>query len=327
MFTSIATDFRNSMSSWPEIENSLRCMAEAGYTHAHWCHDWKGDYIYSKAEMMQTRNLLRSCDIKVNSIHGPESGENGVYVDKVFKYTPQYRCTKIRKDFTNTNEYMREAGVDLLKNRIDFCTHIGASAMVLHIQLPYEFFKANPKDKIAYYDAVYRSFDELEPYATVCGVRLAIENLYWTPPEIEDEKFELLFKRYSPDYMGLCYDSCHGPLVGFENDYHFLEKYTDRLICTHLSDSKTTSKDLKDLFDFNEVLTHDIHAIPFEGVLDWERITRAVAKSPVTFPVDFEVSCKASTREDEHKLLVDCRKKIEKVNNMLIKYRESNDTK
>ena len=42
---------RDRLSKIEDRETCLREIAEAGFSHIHWCFEWTGDYIYSKAEM------------------------------------------------------------------------------------------------------------------------------------------------------------------------------------------------------------------------------------------------------------------------------------
>lgn len=45
-----------------EIKNKLREIAEAGFTHIHWCFDWDGDYLYARSEMEQIRSWMDELD-------------------------------------------------------------------------------------------------------------------------------------------------------------------------------------------------------------------------------------------------------------------------
>lgn len=58
-------------------------------------HDWSEEYMYSKSEMFQAGAVLKHYGVKGHSVHATEGGR--------------------RKDYTNANEYLRLAGVDLLK--------------------------------------------------------------------------------------------------------------------------------------------------------------------------------------------------------------------
>jgi sugar phosphate isomerase/epimerase len=340
MFSSINTDYRNDIHSWLEIEDQVRRIAEAGFTHVQWLHDWYGEYLYSPSEMLQARDILREYNLTAHTLHAPEGGERGFYDQGMWIPSPQIRTTKIRKDFTSTNPYLRLAGVDLIKNRIDLCSYIGSHTLVLHMQLPYETFRLNPQDKTDYYDAACRSFDELRAYAGAAGVRIALENLFFTPNEEEDEKFERLFNRYPADYMGLCYDSGHATLSCLDNFYYYLEKYHDRLLAVHLQDTDSIEPAMLEKLRkiCEDALTGgaavvppelrgkldslgglDAHRPPFTGVLDWDRIARGIANAPLLeLPGDFEVVYRSASDGDETEWLQDVRKKAEKMQAMIL---------
>jgi sugar phosphate isomerase/epimerase len=135
-----------------------------------------------------------------------------------------------------------------------------------------------------------------------------------------EECFDRLFDRYDSDYIGFCYDSGHASLQCRDNFYHFLEKYSSRLLVCHLQDTDSITDDLAG--DDWQVLKHDCHRVPFSGVVDWNKVASLVAKTSVDLPADFEVGIYAPTREEEFKLLVDCREKAEKFNEMVLSYKQ-----
>jgi sugar phosphate isomerase/epimerase len=343
MDTSINTDYLNDKHNWFEIERQLRNIAEAGFTHVQWIHDWYGEYLYSPSEMLQARDVLREYNLTAHSLHGSEGGERGYYEEGCWIPLPQIRCTTIRKDFTSTNRYLRLAGVDLIKNRIDLCGCIGADTLVLHMQLPYETFRRNPQDKADYYTAVYRSFDELEAYAKASGVRIALENLFYTPNNLEDEKFDRMFNRYPEDYMGLCYDSGHAALSCLDNYYYYLEKYHQRLLAVHLQDTdsiepaaletlrsicnralteglKAVPPDMRD--NLASLGGCDTHRPPFTGVVDWDTVARWIAKAPLLhLPADFEVVYRGAVGQEEAQWLRDVRAKAERMHDLILRCR------
>ena len=321
--SSCETDYNNDLHNWTEIERQIRFLAEAGFTHTQWMQNWQGEYLYSRSEMFQARDVLRHYDICAHSIHATEGGERLTTVNGKPLFRNRYRLEDIRKDYTSKNEYLRLAGVDLLKNRIDLCTHIGASVMVLHMQLPYILFEEKPQEKTAYYRQVMKSFDEVQEYAKAAGVRIALENMICTPQKYQDEQFDLLFNEYDSDFLGFAYDSGHGSLMCREDHYHFLKKYNDRLYATHLQDNASIPDDLLFQEDGDqadlEVLRHDSHWVPNvdgslgRGILDWDKIAKYVAKAPMQLPADFEVvlTVKEGDLEDELNQLIICRKQAE----------------
>ncbi|NLI90455.1 MAG: TIM barrel protein [Epulopiscium sp.] len=333
LLSSCETDYSNDLHNWNEIERQISFLAKAGFTHTQWMQNWEGEYMYSRSEMFQARDVLRHYNIHAHSIHATEGGKRFTTIDGKPIFRNRYRLEDIRKDYTSKNEYLRLAGVDLLKNRIDLCTHIGASVMVLHMQLPYVLFEEKPEEKTAYYRQVMKSFDEIEEYAKAAGVRIALENMICTPQEYQDEQFDLLFDRYDDDFLGFGYDSGHGALMCREDHYHFLKKYHERMYATHLQDNESISDELLFQEDGDAadlaVLKHDAHWIPNvdgsldKGILDWDLIAKYVAKAPMQLPADFEVvlSAKAGDLDDELNQLIVCRKQAELFYKKVMEYK------
>ncbi|PWJ50418.1 sugar phosphate isomerase/epimerase family protein [Faecalicatena contorta] len=333
LLSSCETDYSNDLHNWIEIERQIKMLAEAGFTHTQWMQNWEGEYLYSKSEMFQARDVLRYYDICAHSIHASEGGKRTIWINGKKVFRNRYRLEDIRKDYTSTNEYLRLAGVDLLKNRIDLCTYIGASVMVLHMQLPYMLFEEKPEEKTAYYKQVMKSFDEVKEYAKAAGVRIALENMICTPQKYQDEQFDMMFGRYDSDFLGFAYDSGHGALMCREDYYHFLKKYNDRLYATHLQDNASISDELLYQEDGEqadlEVLLHDTHWIPNvdgtlgQGILDWDLIAEYTAKAPLDLPADFEVCLygKDGSREDELNQLIVCRKQAELFYQKMLDYK------
>lgn len=330
LLSSCETDYNSDLHSWIDIERQISNLAKAGFTHTQWMQNWEGEYLYSPSEMFQARDVLRHYNIKAHSIHATEGGKRTIIKDGKPVFRNRYRFTEIRKDYTSKNEYTRLAGVDLLKNRIDLCSHIGASVMVLHMQLPYRMFEEQPEEKELYYRQVFKSFDEVKEYAVAAGVRIALENLICTPQKYQDEQFDLLFDRYSDDFLGFAWDSGHGALMCREDYYHFLKKYNDRLYATHLQDNESIPDELLYQEDEEsadrEVLLHDAHWIPNvdgtlgRGILDWDLIAKHLAKAPLELPADFEVCISGA---DEFEQLKRCHTQAEKFYRMVSDYRNS----
>ena len=324
LLSSCETDYNSDLHSWIDIERQIRNLADAGFTHTQWMQNWEGEYLYSTSEMYQARDVLKHYGIRAHSIHASEGGKRTITVHGQKVVRNRHRLTDIRKDYTSKNEYCRLAGVDLLKNRMDLCAHIGAEVMVLHMQLPYEMFEEQPEEKDIYYRQVMKSFDEVKDYAVAAGVRIALENLICTPQKYQDEQFDLLFDRYSDDFLGFAWDSGHALLMCREDPYHFLKKYCDRLYATHLQDNASISDELLYQEDpvaaDREVLLHDAHWIPNvdgtlgRGIVDWELVAKYLAKAPLDLPADFEVCISG---EDELEQLAACHRQAERFYQMI----------
>lgn len=200
---SITTDYFKSTGC---PEPYLRRIAEAGFTHVHWCHHWSGDYLYDQVEIDQIGRWLREYGLQLNDLHASEGDE---------------------KSWVSPREYERQAGVALVKNRIHMAAQLGGDVIIMHVHRE----PGKPEDNRVFWDQLRRSLDELEPYARSHGVRIAIENM-----SVDNfDTLEKIFALYGPDYIGLCYDSGHANIGG--DRMHRLEPLKDRLIALHLHDN------------------------------------------------------------------------------------------
>ena len=195
-------------------EAYLRAIAEAGFSHIHWCHHWNTDFLYSRHEIDAIAQWLRAYGLQLNDLHGSAGQE---------------------KTWGSLLEYERLAGIELVKNRMEMTARLGSDVVIMHIPSEPE----EPGKKGLFWRQVHRSLDELRDTARRLGVRIALENGVF-------ETMELFLARYSHEFLGLCYDSGHGNL---RNDgLDCLEKLKDRLISIHLHDNDGSSDQHKLLF-------------------------------------------------------------------------------
>ncbi|MCD6518460.1 MAG: sugar phosphate isomerase/epimerase [Anaerolineae bacterium] len=206
MELSITTDYAKDTGN---PEPYLRRIAEAGFSHIHWCHHWNTDFLYSRYEIEQIQHWLQEFHLQLLDLHG-SSG--------------------VEKNWASSREYERLSGVELVQNRIAMAAHLGSGVVIMHVW--------------EYSEPIKRSLDELEPFARAHGVRIALENLGF--PE-SFEIIAQILADYSPDYLGLCYDAGHGNLSGCDG-LTWLEKLKDRLISVHLHDNDGQSDQHKPLF-------------------------------------------------------------------------------
>jgi sugar phosphate isomerase/epimerase len=148
----------------------LKHIAEAGFSHIHWCHHWNTDFLYSRWEIEEIKKWLREYGLRLLDLHGSAGNE---------------------KCWTSSQEYQRLAGVELVRNRIEMTAYLSADVVIMHVP-------GDPESA-----AVRRSLDELQPFARERNVRIAIENGKF-------EAIARLLSEYDPQYLGLCYDSGHG---------------------------------------------------------------------------------------------------------------------
>ena len=195
-------------------EPSLRRIAEAGFSHVHWCHQWNTDFVYAEPELAALEGWFRELRLTLNDVHGSVGPE---------------------KNWGSAREHERLAGVELVQNRIELAARLGADVVIMHLA-------PNTTDEVggeAYWERMWRSFDALEPFARARGVRIAIENG-------DFDAIGRVLGRYPPDTVGLCYDSGHGNCSGDGLDR--LERVLDRLIAIHLHDNDGEGDQHKLLF-------------------------------------------------------------------------------
>jgi sugar phosphate isomerase/epimerase len=199
---SVTTDYATD-SGCPEP--ALRRIADAGFTHIHWCHQWASDFVYSRVEVDQIRRWMADFGLSLTDLHasiGPE------------------------KNWGSPREYERLAGVELVLNRIEMTARLGGDVIVMHMPAG-----CQEGDEAAW-ARFRRSMDALEPYAAVHGVRIAIEN---GGSDASFDAIERALGMYGPEFAGLCYDCGHGNL--FAGGLDRLARLADRLIAVHLHDN------------------------------------------------------------------------------------------
>ena len=269
----ISTDFAGESGRLEEIEETLRKISEAGFTHIHWCHEWDGDYIYSPYEMLQIREWMDRYGLKAKGVHASKGSVRNVNV----------QCGHSRRDYTSDWEYNRKAGVDLIKNRVDLAQCLGAEEIVLHLYCPHLSMRTDPQLKDRYYAQVKRSFDELQPYCMEKGVKICIENLFDIPEKYVLGQWDWLLKEYPPEYMGICLDAGHGYMVWRERLPELIRKYRGRIYAVHLHDN---------------IGSVDFHLLPGDGQMDWKKVMQELAGSAYQLPLVLEVnSCEESAEE------------------------------
>ena len=238
-------------------EPSLRRIAAAGFTHLHWCHQWCTDFLYTAPEVRQIQLWLKEFGLSACDVHASHGQE---------------------KAWGSRREHERLAGLDLIRNRIQFAERIGADVIILHLPPAPEA----PADDPRFLDRLRASIDALLPDLGASGVRLAFENM-------GKDNFGLIARllgEYGSDRIGLCYDAGHGNLNPDSLDR--LDALRDRLIAVHLHDNDGRS---------------DQHLPPFQGTVDWPRLAGILARSSYAKPLSFEVAIRATGLTDEEEFL------------------------
>ena len=235
-------------------EPYLELIAEAGFTHLHWCHQWNTDFLYGKAEISQIGFWLKQYGLPLLDIHGSAGKE---------------------KCFFSDTEYIRKAGVELVLNRVRMFAELGGQGgVIMHIPSIRSDCSAAELEKYPRYaEPLMRSLDELMPALEKYQVLIAVENM-------QNDNFELIGRvihDFPAEYFGITYDSGHGNIAP-DHGREQIGKYKDRLEVLHLNDNDGIS---------------DLHMLPGTGTVDWESMAELIASSRYAEtgrPMSFELS-------------------------------------
>jgi len=237
------------------LRRQLEMMAEAGFTHLHWDHQFNSDVMFSIYEMREYRKWLKELGLTLLDVHAAAGREKLWYA---------------------LEEYRRKSGVELVINRIELFSELeGTGALAIHIPCYRRAvgFPQEELDRIPQYVVQLRkTLDELMPVLEKHHACLALENM----PNEEFEVSEELLRDYPADRLGLAYDSGHGN-YGFNRGLDHLERLKQRLAVVHLHDNDGTL---------------DKHQPPFYGNVDWRRLVDIIATSAYHGPLSFELSMK-----------------------------------
>ena len=203
---SMTTDYARSTGC---PEPYLRRIAEAGFSHVHWCHHWDTDFMYSPCEIDRIAGWLAELHLRLLDLHASAGKE---------------------KNWGSLREYERLAGVELIKNRIEMAAELSGGVVVLHIPKPPEAASGD-----LFQAQLRKSLDGLEPFARGHKVRIALENM----PDDDFANIRMLLSEYDGGFLGLCYDSGHGNLGG--RGLEHLDSLKERLIAVHLHDNDGTA--------------------------------------------------------------------------------------
>ena len=244
-------------------EPYLKGIADAGFSHVHWCHQWSTDFLYSAPEIEQIQKWLQEFGLELLDLHASGGQE---------------------KNWWSSREYERLAGVELVRNRIEMTAALSADVAILHVPESDPAGADLPtwRRQAGLPDPVRRSLDELAPFAADRNVQVAFEN---TARRSDWETIGRILSQYG-DAVGLCYDSGHGNIDG--HGLGELESLRDRLISVHLHDNDGSA---------------DQHSLPFTGTIDWAGLTRIIAQSSYAKCVNLETTMRNAGIEDERAFL------------------------
>lgn len=230
-----------------DFASRLYELAEAGFEYCSWGHQWCTDFLYTAPEITEICRVMKDAGIKILDIHGSKGAE---------------------KCWFSPTEYIRLAGVELVRNRIEMLAELGGEggAVVLHgpntkfshESIPPEKTERMTRDALIQIEYAFRTLDELMPVLEKCNVKIAIENLIWDDWGLVDRYLE----RYPAKRLGICFDAGHANILG--NRMNEMEQRKSRLVATHIHDNDGV---------------HDLHKPLFTESIDCEALAKLIATS------------------------------------------------
>ena len=227
----------------------LRLIAEAGFTHLHWCHQWNTDFLYTKPEIDAIAAVLKECELTLMDIHGSAGSE---------------------KCWFSTEEYQRKAGVELVRNRLEMLQELnGTGVLMMHVPCHLVLYPERDALVDRQFGQLKRSLDELMPVLDRYDALIAVENM----SSDTFETIDVLMRDYPANRLGITYDSGHGNFTCRPALPH-LEQWKDRIEALHLHDNNGRE---------------DQHQPPYYGTVDWDAVTSLLASSKYPRPLSFEL--------------------------------------
>lgn len=166
--------------------------------------------------------------------------------------------------YQNINEIWEENNknakdiVERYKNDIRICKENNIPMVVMHL---------TSKNNAPMYNEIgLNRLKEIVNYAQKLDVKVAFENT-----KIKGY-LDYVIKNIDNDNVGICYDSghCH---VHFNDEFNY-ELFKDRIFAVHLHDNDKSD---------------DLHLLPFDGTIDWERVVTKLKECNYKGPVTLEL--------------------------------------
>ncbi len=178
--------------------------------------------------------------------------QEGLVIETIHSTIPG--CTNLWIEGDAGEDY-----VQVLKNNIDNCAKFSIPILVVHIQV-------QGGTEISPVLGIKR-LEYVVSYAGEKGIKIAFENI--NAPELLYQ----VMAHFPEAHVGFCYDSgheaCHTPGV------EYLPILGNRLFCTHLHDNDCVG---------------DLHLLPFEGKMDFDRICKQLKEVNYQGNITLELS-------------------------------------
>ena len=164
-------------------------------------------------------------------------------------------------DETWTKGGVHDSWYRLLKHELDLCHKYGVKTVIFHPTV------GNPAHKvISPNPSALKDFEDFAKYAKELNIKIAVENL----DNNSYEHFMYILDNVKLDNVGWCYDVGHHNLYG--KDIDVFKLYGNRLFAVHLHDNLGN-------YEYGDDYSKDLHLLPFDGNIDYARITHEIANA------------------------------------------------
>jgi L-ribulose-5-phosphate 3-epimerase len=210
--------------------------------------------------------------------------ENDLTVDSVHAPFPE------GDRLFSLDEAEREESIRLCQLALDAAAELDGRIVVIHLIQPYDIPEGEVRSNMI--EQGRRSVRVLAEGAYSRGVKLALEN---GQRAAYDQVLIDLLNEFPDEHIGFCYDSGHENVQG--SCFSLLEEFGDRLLTVHIHDNSGS----------------DIHALPYEGTIDWEKFREVFHALNYSGNLLLEVGVTHSEFKDPVTFLSEARKRVERL--------------
>lgn len=236
------------------FEKAIDILASAGYD----CADFSqfDEYVYeadlNKSFFIEMRKYAEFKGVSFNQSHAPFGSS---FKDE----------ERTKKRFGELTEAMKRA------------SYLGVENIIIHPCQHLTYAKeGNPEILFEYNMDFYK---KLIPYCEEYGIKVALENMWQHTGMIDHstcsrpEEFVRYLDELDNDCFVACLDIGHAALVREDIPRFIRALGNKRLKCLHVHDVDGT---------------HDSHTLPYFGVVEWEKVMKALAEIGYTGDLTFE---------------------------------------
>lgn len=209
---------------------------------------------YPKIEALEYARVMAEHGFGAIFTETADEQTHGKWAEAFAKYNISYET--LHAPFGHINDIWRDtlAGNEMtneLKSGVDRCRQVGAPILVVHL--------SSGKNPPSITDIGRGRFIGLVEYAEKNNISIAFENqrmlanLAWAFEEFSEA-----------ENVGFCWDCGHEGCFTLNREY--MPLFGDKLICTHIHDN---------FCEFDK----DLHLLPFDGKIDFNRVARQIKDS------------------------------------------------